>query len=486
MPLHLFIASIVSIPLTSRGFRRISLKMARDIDYQHPIKSIKSSGWLSCRNILWHLVFTGGIVNYMVKVCLNLAIVAMVIPRREKLNDLAECSNGPTPLNSTEYLHVSFNESSEMPHIEGKFNWSEHEQGLALGAFYWSYWTTQVPGGLLAQKYGTKLVFGGANFLGAAVGLLIPSAIKWNFNVFLFLRVLQGAILGVVTPSQNIMTAKWIPPDERSKFVSAYMGGSVGIAITYPLCAIIINKFNWEAAFYFVSGICILWYCFWVFLMFDSPQQHPRISKEELDYILSSTPASMAASTKRAIPWRSILTSRPMWVTIVAHWGATWGFYTLLAQSPTYFRFIHGWDLNSTGLIAGAPYILLMIFSYLLGWWCDWLQKSGKMTRTGVRKMAITMCTGVQAAFTVGLSLSGCQSGLAVFFMFMGRIVTGGIPAGTSANLVDLSPNFSSILLGICGLSANIVGAISPLIVGALTNDNVRTTKKSIDLSSYL
>lgn len=77
----------------------------------------------------------------------------------------------------------------------GKFNWTKYEQGLTLGAFYWSYWTTQVPGGLLAQKYGTKLVFGGTNFLAACLGLLIPSAIKWHFNAFLFLRVLQGAIM---------------------------------------------------------------------------------------------------------------------------------------------------------------------------------------------------------------------------------------------------------------------------------------------------
>ncbi|XP_015123703.1 sialin isoform X2 [Diachasma alloeum] len=456
-------------PNTEAGFKRI-------------IRRLTGIGWLSCRNILWYLVFTGGIVNYMIKVSLNLVIVAMVIPRTEKPSSLAECdavaSLAPN-FNSTFHSYEMLNQSSVIPDIEqqqqqhvGNFNWTEYQQGLALGAFYWSYWTTQVPGGILAQKYGTKLVFGGANFLASLLGLLIPTVIKWHFNVFLVLRVLQGVILGVVSPSTNVMTAKWIPPNERSKFVSAYMGGSVGIAITYPLCAFIITYFNWEAAFYFVSGICIIWYCFWLFFMFDSPQQHPRIAKEELEYILANTPASLTASRKRAIPWKAILISRPMWVTAVAHWGATWGFYTLLAQGPTYFRFIHGWDLNAIGLIAGVPHILLMIFSYLFGWWSDWLLKSGKMTRTGVRKLAITMCTGVQAAFTVGLSLSGCQSTLAVVFMLMGTTVTGGISAGTVANLVDLSPNFSSILLGICGLSVNGVGAISPLIVGVLTNDN--------------
>lgn len=105
-------------------------------------------------------------------------------------------------------------------------------------------------------------------------------------------------------------------------------------------------------------------YCFWVFFMFDTPQQHPRISKEELDYILSNTPASLTASKKRPIPWKYILTSRPMWVTTLAHWGATWGFYTLLAQGPTYFRFIHGWDLSTVSQIINIE-LLFIIFNEL-------------------------------------------------------------------------------------------------------------------------
>lgn len=57
----------------------------------------------------------------------------------------------------------------------------------------------------------------------------------------------------------HVLTAKWIPSNERSKFVSAYMGGSVGTAITYPFCAMIIHYFNWEAAFYFTSLLGIIW-----------------------------------------------------------------------------------------------------------------------------------------------------------------------------------------------------------------------------------
>lgn len=76
-----------------------------------------------------------------------------------------------------------------------KFDWSEYEQGLILGAFYWLYWATQVPGGLLGQRFGAKRIFGGGNLLAAFITLLFPFAMKYNFNTLIFLRCLQGFIM---------------------------------------------------------------------------------------------------------------------------------------------------------------------------------------------------------------------------------------------------------------------------------------------------
>ncbi|XP_044013373.1 sialin [Aphidius gifuensis] len=440
----------------------------------------REKGWMSCREVLWYLVFSGSAINYMLKINLNLVIVAMVVPRTNKLSSTAAQCTVDKPslfsINNT-ISNVTFPSYQSTPSsmnisYEGRFDWTEYEQGLALGAFYWSYWSTHLPGGLLAQKYGTKIIFGGSNLLASLAGLMIPFAIKYHLYAFLLLRVIQGALMGGCVPSMHVLTAKWIPSNERSKFVSAYMGGSVGTAITYPFCAMIIHYFNWEAAFYLTSLLGIIWYCFWLYFVYDSPSQHPRISKIELDYILENTPKSLPNDEKRPVPWIAILTSGPVWVTIMAHWGAIWGFYTLLAQGPTYFSRIHGWNISTTGIISGAPHIFLMIFAYLFGTLSDWLQENKKMTRTGVRKLAMMVCTGVQAIFTIGLAFSGCHSVLAVFFMITGTITTGALSSGSLANFVDLSPNFGSVLLGICGLISNAAGALSPLIVGILTNGN--------------
>jgi hypothetical protein len=43
--------------------------------------------------------------------------------------------------------------------------------------------------------------------------------------------------------------------------------------------------------------------------------------------------------------------SGPVWISIAAHWSSGWGFFTLMAQAPTYFNFIHGWNINAVSFL---------------------------------------------------------------------------------------------------------------------------------------
>lgn len=189
----------------------------------------KKKELLTCRDVLWYLVFCGFAVNYVLRINLNLTIVAMVLPY-PKPAAIAQCN---VQENSTAFWtnetfpdnNVSFpspDTTNENITYEDRFAWNEYQQGLALGAYYWLHWLSQLPGGLLARRYGTKLVFGLGNLLTALLGFLIPYAT--HLYALITLRALQGLIAGVIWPSMHDMTAKWIPPSERSRFVSAYLG----------------------------------------------------------------------------------------------------------------------------------------------------------------------------------------------------------------------------------------------------------------------
>lgn len=84
-------------------------------------------------------------------------------------------------------------------------------------------------------------------------------------------------------------------------------------------------------------------FCGWIMLVYDSPHEHPRISEEEFQVLQNLT----VSDTKSGVPWKSILTSGPVWVNCIAQWGGVWGLLTFMTQAPSYFSFVHGWNVNA-------------------------------------------------------------------------------------------------------------------------------------------
>lgn len=54
---------------------------------------------------------------------------------------------------------------------------------------------TQIPGGLLASRYGTKRVFGFSNFSGVVLCFFIPYFAKLGAMYLMALRLVQGLLL---------------------------------------------------------------------------------------------------------------------------------------------------------------------------------------------------------------------------------------------------------------------------------------------------
>ncbi|XP_065162251.1 sialin-like [Atheta coriaria] len=256
--------------------------------------------WFTTRDVLWYMVFSGFAINYMLRINLNIAIVSMVPAKPPKAGHLSsEClvptTNTNTSKNGT--LTTPSVYSAPPDHSE-HFNWDEYEQSLILGSYFWLYWLTQLPGGILAQKYGTKIVFGLSNLAGCLLCFVMPIASHWGPNYLIFVRILQGFVTGFSWPSMHNMTARWIPPNERSKFVTAYLGSSLGAGLTFPMCGYIIANYGWELVFHVCGIIGCVWYVFWHLLVFDTPAEHPRISNSEKEFIQKSLGRSVSTEKK--------------------------------------------------------------------------------------------------------------------------------------------------------------------------------------------
>lgn len=145
------------------------------------------------------------------------------------------------------------------------------------------------------------------------------------------------------------MAGQWIPPNERSNFVTAYLGSSVGVALFFPLFGYIISWTSWEYVFHFCGIFGTVWYVAWLYFVYDSPADHPRIHPKEREYIESSlgiTEKSKEQERQERTPWMKMILSKAMWMTVIAQWAGIWGLFTVMTQAPSYFNYIHGWDVK--------------------------------------------------------------------------------------------------------------------------------------------
>lgn len=71
--------------------------------------------------------------------------------------------------------------------------------------------------------------------------------------------------------------------------------------------------------------------------MRDSPEEDRKITDQELEYLRTAIGVSNRESLMSP-PWRKMMTSKPVWAIIIAHFAENWGFYTLLTGLPMFMR----------------------------------------------------------------------------------------------------------------------------------------------------
>ena len=163
------------------------------------------------------------------------------------------------------------------------------EQGLILGAFYYGYVVTQIPGGFLAEKYGSKLLCGLGVLCTSVLTLLTPLAAEGGVALLVVCKVLSGFGEGMAYPALYAMFSKWLVLSERSKFITFIESGAqVGTVVSLSISGVLAAYISWQSVFYFCGVLGCIWFVFWVLLVFNTPQAHPRICSHELDYIANN------------------------------------------------------------------------------------------------------------------------------------------------------------------------------------------------------
>ncbi|KAK2824551.1 hypothetical protein Q5P01_021726 [Channa striata] len=381
----------------------------------------------------------GFFVVYSLRVNLSVAMVDMLNSTHQSSSNhnMSVC---PGDINPPQPKHN---------HSASVYDWNSETQGWILGSFFYGYILTQIPGGYMAGRFGPKWLMG-FGILGTVIfTLLTPVAANLGAGYLIAVRVLEGIGEGVTFPAMYTMWAAWAPPLERSRLLTiSYIGAQLGTVVSLPLSGEICFYLDWTYVFYVFGVVGLVWFVLWAFLVFDSPNTHPRISEQERLYITHSLKNELSTSASN-IPWRAIASSGPLWAIVVAHFSYNWTFYTLLTLLPTYMSDILGFNIQQNGILSALPYLGCAVFAVLSGQIADYLRETCQYPTVNVRKAFSAIGMVGPAVFLVAAGYTGCNYILAVTFLTISSSLGGVSASGFNINHLDIAPSYAGILLGI-------------------------------------
>ncbi|KAG2426462.1 hypothetical protein HXX76_011692 [Chlamydomonas incerta] len=350
--------------------------------------------------------------------------------------------------------------------MASQFGWDAATMGLVQSSFFWGYLLTQVAGGVLADRYGGRLILGLGVLWWSLATALTPVAAAAGLPTLLVARCLMGIGEGVAMPAMNALLAKWVPGGERSRSLAlVYSGMFIGSVIGLGASPHMLNAFGWQSVFYVFGSLGVLWNIVWRSQVRSSPAEDPGLRPAERDYILANTPRSVQENAGK-IPWRALLSRREVWAIILTHFCHNWGLFILLTWMPAYYNQVLGLNLTQSGLLSVLPWVAQAVMANVAGWAADNLVERG-VSITTVRKVMqsigllgpaffLSQLGGVTSATGAVLCMIGSQ-GLDAFSQ-----------AGLYANHQDIGPRYAGVLLGLSNTAGVLAGVLGSLATGFL------------------
>ncbi|XP_053989030.1 sialin-like [Hylaeus volcanicus] len=414
------------------------------------------------RGVLGAMMFLACMFSYMIRTNLSITIVAMVNATSKDGGSGPACS--VVPLNSTENRTTIVNDYGE------RYEWNQHIQGLLLSAYFYGTLPASVPAGLLAEKYGGSTVVAFATLVPAALNILMPWAAHLHYGVVFLLRFLMGFFGAAVYPALHAMIARWVPPSEKGMFIWTMQGGPFGTVVTFALCGQIISAYGWSTAYYVTSGLILIFYVLWIYLIYDTPDNHPGITEREKTYIKEQI-GTTVSKQKVKLPVKDVVTSVPFLALLWAHFANMWGIYFIATNGPKYTLEVLGFNMKSGGFITGLPYIARLGAGVVFAAAGDYVRRKNILTLGWIRKIFMLFSHIGPAVALIIMTYAGCDATVAMVMLIVALTFNGAACQTSLQNHQDLAPNYAGSLYGIMNTFGSFPGFIIPPIIGALTNE---------------
>ena len=352
---------------------------------------------------------------------------------------------------------------------------SSVQMGFIFSAFAWTYAILQIPGGFMADKIKTRVLYSVIMALWSIATLV--QGMANSFVSLLGLRATIGVFEAPSYPTNNVIVTRWFPEKERASAIAIYTSGQfLGLAFLTPVLTAIQSYLGWRGLFYVSGAIGLVWAVLW-YVLYRDPKEHATMNQEEIDYIaeggglidgVSDTDKKEKVEQFSWSDLREVFSYRKLWGLYIGQFCLGTIIIFFLTWFPTYLVKYRGLDFLESGFLASIPFLAAFFGVLLSGFTSDFLIKRGYTVEIA-RKLPI-ICGMLLSTAIIGANYTE-DTFLVILFLSIAFFGNG----LASIAWVFISLMAPKKLIGLTGGAFNFIGGLAgivvPVIIGYLVKD---------------
>lgn len=347
---------------------------------------------------------------------------------------------------------------------------SSAELGWIFSAFGWTYALLQIPGGLIADRFGPRILY--AFCLITWSLSTICQGFARGFASLFSLRLATGAFEAPSYPINNRIVTSWFPDNERASAIALYVSGQfIGLAFLTPVLATIQVYAGWKGLFVTTGVVGLVWGVVWYFFYRD-PLDHPTVNEAELDHIEQGGGVFRRTEGKnlneRVWQWanvKQVFSTRTLWGVYIGQFCVNATLWFFLTWFPTYLVQYRGLDFIKSGYLASVPFLAACAGLLLSGFISDRLVKKG-WSIGAARKTPIIFGLLLSVSI-IGANYTNHTS-LIIFFLAL-AFFGSGMALISWVFVSILSPKkLIGLTGGVFNFMGNLASIVVPIVIGYL------------------
>ena len=349
------------------------------------------------------------------------------------------------------------------------FHLTQTQMGTVFSAFVLGYTLFQVPGGMLADRFGPRRVLGCAmatwgifTFLSGMIGRISLLTGLSVLNALIALRFLFGIFQAPMFPTSTRTVTNWFPLSERARANGLALSGvSIGSFLVPPLVSWMILLWSWQSSFYIASVLSLLLTVAWALYVRDYPSQHRAVNAAELDAIQAGT-ALHSELTSRPPSIKYQLASGNLWRLVASYTLYGYVGYIFVFWFFLYLKQVRHLSQAESVWLTTVPWILAALTTVGGGYLSDRLVKTGLGIDWGRRIVPMGCLVSAAIFLAIGARVENAYLAAAILAVCTGLLL--GVEGPFWASVNQISGRRAGFTGGLMNTGGNLGGVISPTL----------------------